>query len=861
MSKRIRIRCKRGWIGYPGSTVQQNYAEELGHGYLLWDIESKDSFDVQFCALPNPKPFVTVDWQGSIGATLELARLQPMGARFRIRNKDVLTQKEISQLTLSLKQEMKATEVTIKSDHHVNRDVLQHGASTLAKEDLRNPEVLLKLLKDYHRDSNVTETEWEAVYAQVCAYLPSALGNDELVRNTKWSLRQLSFDNTFTYGQGNVINFDQLNGIVGIFGPNRAGKSSIVGTFMYSLFNMTDRGNVKNLHVVNIRQPYCYTKSTINVNGTNYVIERQTVKHESKRGQVHAGTQLNVFKIDESGEAVDLAGEQRNDTEKVIRKLIGSGEDCLLTSVAAQDDVKLFINQGSSKRRRDLSRFLDLDVFDRMYEQAKLDVNVNKGTLKNLPDRDWTELERLYTQKSNSLESSLGQKDHQLHEASLRLHDLRSQLGSFKDFTPVTRTQVDQQRAWVVSMEDALSRSQKEIEESTGQIADKKSMVEKIDSVLSNNDIVELKKRLEVYKTLESSFDSLRHIHEKDAALLKQQERSLKILDDVPCGDTFPGCKFIKDAFKQKDKVEPQREKTLRALEKLQKVETALEDLKHEDLPNKVSKLEQLSSRRSTLHNEIARLEMTKERKEHDVRGSQLPKLSEAKKRLNDLDEALKNEENLEVVNLRNSLDDVQQLIKRLDKEKLSLASEVGKLQSDRGKMEADQHQRLELLQLMKAHELIANAFSRKGIPSLIVTSQLPLINAEVAKILSGIVDFTVELEQDDDSDAMEVYIDYGDSRRIIELGSGMEKTIAALAIRVALINISSLPKTDMFIIDESFGPLDPASVEACNRLLVSLKRYFKTIIVITHVDGVKDVADHIIEVTKVEKDAKVVYN
>jgi len=162
---------------------------------------------------------------------------------------------------------------------------------------------------------------------------------------------------------------------------------------------------------------------------------------------------------------------------------------------------------------------------------------------------------------------------------------------------------------------------------------------------------------------------------------------------------------------------------------------------------------------------------------------------------------------------------------------------------------------------LMKAHELIAQAFSRKGIPALITTSQLPVINAEIAEILHGIVDFNIELEVDDVNDSMEVYIDYGDSRRPIELASGMEKMIASLAIRVALINVSSLPKTDMFIIDEAFGPMDPSNVEACNRLLTSLKRYFKTIVVITHVDGVKDAADHIIEINKVEKDSHVEYN
>ena len=235
--------------------------------------------------------------------------------------------------------------------------------------------------------------------------------------------------------------------------------------------------------------------------------------------------------------------------------------------------------------------------------------------------------------------------------------------------------------------------------------------------------------------------------------------------------------------------------------------------------------------------------------------------LDAAVKRLDGLNEALKNEENAEVVMLRNELNALQQSAKGLDVARLALASEVGRVQSDHAKVLADKAQRQELLRLLKAHELVSNAFSRKGIPSLIVASQLPIINAEIAKILSGIVNFSIELEQDDESDSMEIYIDYGDSRRIIEICSGMEKMIAAVAIRVALINVSSLPKTDMFILDEAFGPLDPESVAACNGLLVSLKRYFKTILVITHVEAVKDVADHVIEVSKIEKDARVMYN
>mgnify|MGYP006000179529 CR=1 FL=1 len=104
---------------------------------------------------------------------------------------------------------------------------------------------------------------------------------------------------------------------------------------------------------------------------------------------------------------------------------------------------------------------------------------------------------------------------------------------------------------------------------------------------------------------------------------------------------------------------------------------------------------------------------------------------------------------------------------------------------------------------------------------------------------------FTVEIESDLESNSLDVYINYGDSRRIIELGSGMEKMMASLAIRVALINVSTLSKTTTLMIDEGLGTLDETNLEACNRLLVSLKKWFKNILVISHGDAIKDCVDH----------------
>ena len=134
------------------------------------------------------------------------------------------------------------------------------------------------------------------------------------------------------------------------------------------------------------------------------------------------------------------------------------------------------------------------------------------------------------------------------------------------------------------------------------------------------------------------------------------------------------------------------------------------------------------------------------------------------------------------------------------------------------------------------------------------------MINEEISKILQGVVGFTVELETKPGSNDMQVYINYGDSRRIIECASGMEKMMSSLAIRVALINISSLPKTDLLVIDEGFGALDDTNIEACSRLLDSLKKWFKNIMIISHVDAVKDAVDNVLEITQFEKNARVIH-
>jgi hypothetical protein len=75
--------------------------------------------------------------------------------------------------------------------------------------------------------------------------------------------------------------------------------------------------------------------------------------------------------------------------------------------------------------------------------------------------------------------------------------------------------------------------------------------------------------------------------------------------------------------------------------------------------------------------------------------------------------------------------------------------------------------------------ELFLQATSKNGVPLEVIRSRLPEINAEIASVLQGVLGFTVELESDEGSNEMAIYINYGDSKRIIECCSGMEPKVA----------------------------------------------------------------------------------
>ena len=195
--------------------------------------------------------------------------------------------------------------------------------------------------------------------------------------------------------------------------------------------------------------------------------------------------------------------------------------------------------------------------------------------------------------------------------------------------------------------------------------------------------------------------------------------------------------------------------------------------------------------------------------------------------------------------------------LKALKKSHESIEKDVHEMLAQQGyirqKIENILAEREKLEQLRKeyaAYDLYKKCMHSNGIPFDIIKKRLPVINTEISKILANVVEFEVFFETNDNR--LEIYLKHPKhGARLIVTGSGAEKTLAATAIRLALLSVSSLPKGDIFILDEPATELDEENREGFLRILEMIKSYFSKVILISHLEPLKDVVDSEITIEK----------
>lgn len=879
------------WIGYPGSFIQQNFGEDEEKGFLVWEVREKDiesgllDWDVQFHPLINKVPYLSIPWMGSVSSTIQTVEeirgvedAFPVGSRIRVLSNENISQLEIRKLSTFLKDTRGCSEVVFKIDNTNNTNTIETSIISTTKANLRNPDTLALLYEEYVKAhlmklGGLTETQLEKGKGLIKTYLNKFKEQEveEPIRDTTWSIKNLYFSNLFRYGENNNISFQKLNGIVGVLGNNRLGKSSIASALSYGLFNTTEREvgkGVGNYINRNKKQATCRVEFSTN-NGNNYVVDRTVTLKDNKKptdDPLATTTNLCLYRVDKDGALIPMGKENdisRSDTDKVIRTLIGNPLDFRLTSYSSQGDITRFIDQGATQRKATLNRFLDLDIFEKLFKFANDDKAIVNAKTSRLSSQD-------FETSLLSTDNEKGKIEKQLEKIVSELSLIEPKIKLAEDW--LLKNKVEH----ITTNNNKRTKLLYEIEDlKDTKINDLKIYlsVKRFDKCSKEKDLEERKLKINsAYR--DSIVAEIKSINEKklelqnlnskikiDDNLIEITKKSIQKLETVPCGDCYPNCRFIKDSHEDKLKL-PSITKDLVSIKtKKEVLESSFKD-KTRELENVLEEYDNNEKQCHILESSLSDLELRIHKTESEKEKLEL--LLETKvKELSDLpDHVDSNEEELlkTYASTKKSLDFLKEQNKTLESKKTESWKQMGKLEARKELLISEKEEAKKYIDELEILDSVVEAFSKNGIPAMVLKTQLPAINNELSKILTGIVDYKLIFETEVTSNSLDIYLEDSSSKRIIELCSGMEKMIASLAIRVALYNLTSLPKPDIFIIDEGFGVLDTDSIESCLQFLSSLRNQFKTLLIISHIPQIKEIVDHILEIENNGMESKINY-
>ena len=855
-----------GRARYPGSLVQQNHGESNDKGYLMWDIQDKNTWNTRHVSLVNPKPFITIELtrKGRMPKNISI----PLGARLRLVSNNNLPLDIMRRAVDIAKHRFKPESISFLNRASGERGSVEGLADDLKTENLRDISVQEELMDEYLVDFQVPQETMEKVYELNKKYNKIVEDNEDISRNVNWKLTNFEFDNLFNYGEDNSVNFHELSGIVGIFGKNYSGKSSIVDGVLWTLFNSTSKNERKNLNVINQNKEYCRGKVEIQIGDRTFTAERVAKKYTKRlKGEEtqEAKTDLNFEMFDPvMGETISLNGTTRTQTDANIRKQFGTLEDFSVSSLSSQHGALAFIDEGSTRRKEIIAKFLDLELFEQKFRLAKEDSVDLKGALKRLATKN-------YEEDIQETAETLDNTRVELQEQRNKCEGLKSNLEALSTNCSEIQNKIDSIPAEIIDIvnitkqirhkENQVTSLQLKVGEDEDALKIKQGLYERVLEFIENFELDEYQK---IKREIDNKKQNLNE-HEVEVDNLSNEHEDIikkeKLLDKIPCGTSFPTCRFIRDAHVAVANKTSVEEEQSRILSLITDTQQQIDLLDPAQVEAELDRFDKMRESKNVVSAAIADLNLEIERNKNTILTvkNDLTELITKRDEYEQNKEAIENLEVLvtELNKCHYSIEQTKGSIETCDTSTLQLVKALG---SQEQKLEnlRDQKQEYHDLQTeFAAYDLFMQCMHPNGIAYDVIKKKIPVINSEIAKVLANIVDFEVFFEATGNKFDISIKHPQYDERPI-EMASGAEKSLSAMAIRLALLGVSSLPTGDLFILDEPGTALDEDNMSGFIQILELIKVYFKNVLLISHLDSLKDCVDMQIVIDKKAGYAKV---
>ncbi len=857
-------------VAYPGSLIQQNFAESPDHGFLLWDVEKRKS---EFIQVENDYGFKTIRVEDD--EVKSKMNFVPRYGNLKIKHKGTSAEK----LRL-VEMDLRKTYSELKSISFEKLDsienIMNNSKTKISIEDIHDLKVQNNLIDKMARMENpgIDDKTLQRLF-DINEFTNSSIGmKNELPKNVDWKLKYIEFDNMFSYGKGNRIDFTKLNGVVGVVAPNHSGKSALIDAIAYTIFDTCSR-TFKAIEVLNNKSKNFEVKLSLEVNGVDYIIHRTgklKVRTSRKTGEVRKLCPVSVkFYVIENDEMIDLSGAARSNsqygsgTNEEIKSILGTFDDFILTSLSLQNNGQNFVDKKQAERKKILSQFMGIDLFDKLYDIAREDVSDEKGYLKRIKDKNvfqkMGKLEQTLVdlgEKKDELEQKIKPIETDIKEFKEEIVELNSKLKDVGDVKELDFDKLIEETTIKLEEQQSTLESENEYRENL------RPLYNQIFDQIKVYDEDDLNKKHEEYLKQKANLSDIEKEIERAEMAIDLLEKKITELDKYHYNKDCDDCLRNGDhQIKDKESAVKDLGDTTASYQLLveQQNSIVLDDTivkTKEKYNGMVEDLKRVEGDAYKTHAKVKELELSVEQTQ-----STLKKITEEQSIFLDNEVAIAHNYNLtqKIDKLETQVRIASELLDNDKKDLVLTESTILIEQTNQKNLGEEIKDLVKAEQKVSDYEIYLRLVNRDGIPQLIINDALPIIENEVNTVLDHMMaGFQLGITSEDKS--INLYIKYDDQEWPLSLSSGMEKFVSSLALRVGLINVSNLPSPNFLVIDEGFGTLDTDNLSNMKGAFDYLKTRFDSVFIISHLDTIKDFMDYLLPVNVDDKGfSKVIYN
>ena len=712
-------------------------------------------------------------------------------------------------------------------------------------ESIMSTEYQRKLFKEWLTREGKEDVNFEKVLA-----LDDKVNNEmdidsENDSHKKYRLKWLTVNNFLSYGENNEFPVDRFKGftVVNSTPANQGGKTSItIDAIKFLFFGKTTKTDT-NEQVFNqfSDATELTVKGLIEIEGgEELIIERKLERKPKRKGGWNISNKLNYYKVMPDGEEESLNDEDAIKTTQMIKNIVGNESDFDLVVLATSRNLDTLIDSTAGESGKLLTRFIGLEPIA-IKEKISREMynNFSKSMKGNVYDTE-TLKEEINSHESNlkTLNNSKKTYDNELVKESNNYKALTEQ----KIVKVSSKDKIDSE---ILSLNP--SKLESEIK-----VITEKGLKHKKDIEVINN---ELKKIGDI------DFDE-----DKDFKLTKDKEKLTKIInlgeaEVIRLKTTIKNliksgiCQACNRKLDDIDNTEHIKQHNIEIDEQNKIIESSKIKLKAVNTElAKLSNTKKLIDTKNSLELKRDRLSVDIDSLRNEIKDKRL----DLKKYKDNLDSIEKNKK----IDIDISLIDTKIVISENTKAKISSQLQTTVIEIDSNSKDILKKEKL--IKTIKAEREIEIIFKlyidmvgKKGISKLVLRSTLPIINGELQRLLEDITDFNIEVFIDNKNEVRYLLVKDG-VEKSLRSGSGFELTTASIALRCVLGKMSSLPSPNFITFDEVMGRVAQENISKMKPLFERVSDMFDIVFFITQNDTIKDWADNIITIEKVNNISKI---